>query len=329
MKVCAITKYCLLMTGTPMNRPRDLWTQIKCVDPMAFHVGPMFPWVPDATKYGEKKWNSPKLTFGDRYCAPRIKYARGGRTMMDLGGAAHLDELHVIVRHLYLIHRQKSDVLNGLPKKFRERTVISKNPVAFAVPENASFDFIMRSVQAHSKHKWDRVEKYLVDVVVPLLKENPERKLITFSFYYDHLDGVKKVFETNGIKCVQVDGRVDKKQAVIDEFASSSSDIQVGVMSIAAAGVGFNMAFASWVIFTEMRFSPDEHLQAEDRCWRNGQQNDVFCQYLVVENSIDEMLWGLINKKHKNSSQTLLGEAKMLMAKRVKLNPTNDNDNDD
>jgi SWI/SNF-related matrix-associated actin-dependent regulator 1 of chromatin subfamily A len=308
LKIAAKIKHVLLLSGTPMARPRDLWPQIKMVAPLMFGKI-MFPFQKRPESYKPPPADSKEMTFGDRYCAPRMKRGFAGKMFMDLGGSANLDELHTILTSRCMIHRRKIDVLRDLPDKTREHVVIARDPIRFQVPDDAKFGYIAQQVLALSARKIEPVTRYLREIVVPALQASHGQKLIVFGHHHELSDAIFDMFTAENISVVKYDGRTLKKQDALDTFRDRA---QVAVMGVKSAGVGLNITYCDHVIFAEMLYGADEHLQAEDRCYRIGQRNNVLCQYLLYENTIDELLWALIQKKAKNASNVLHGEARGL-----------------
>jgi hypothetical protein len=71
----------------------------------------------------------------------------------------------------------------------------------------------------------------------------------------------------------------------------------VFVGSILAAGVGITLTAASVVIFAELDWTPGNMRQAEDRCHRIGQHDNVFAKYIVYSGSLDALMSKVLRKK--------------------------------
>ena len=65
---------------------------------------------------------------------------------------------------------------------------------------------------------------------------------------------------------------------------------------------------ASTVVFAELTWVPGDLIQAEDRAHRIGQQNAVNVSFLMVKNSIDEVIWNTIEQKLEQLGECLNGE---------------------
>ncbi len=88
------------------------------------------------------------------------------------------------------------------------------------------------------------------------------------------------------------------RDASLEAFqATDSSDNQLIVCSIEAAGQGLTLTRASNVVFLELDWTPAKHDQAEDRCHRIGQQDAVNAWYLLAAGTIDETMATLLERK--------------------------------
>ena len=88
----------------------------------------------------------------------------------------------------------------------------------------------------------------------------------------------------------------------------SDSNCKVALLSITAACLGLTLTAASTVIFAEVHWTPAMMLQAEDRAHRIGQEaNHVNIMYLFGENTLDEILFPMVQFKNDVVSSTLDG----------------------
>ena len=67
-----------------------------------------------------------------------------------------------------------------------------------------------------------------------------------------------------------------------------------------AAGVGITLTAAEAVIINDLSFVPGDLAQAEDRAYRYGQKNSVSIYYPIFDNSIEGIIYDMINEKKQN-----------------------------
>ena len=69
------------------------------------------------------------------------------------------------------------------------------------------------------------------------------------------------------------------------------------LISLKAGGVGLNLTAADTVIHFDPWWNPAVENQATDRAYRIGQDKPVFVYKLIIENSIEEKILQIQNKK--------------------------------
>ena len=84
----------------------------------------------------------------------------------------------------------------------------------------------------------------------------------------------------------------------VDTFQNDPK-ARVIVLNMKAGGVGLTLTSASDVLFVEQGWTPAEHDQAEDRCHRIGQNDNVSAWYLLAEETVDTDIYRLIEEKRK------------------------------
>jgi SWI/SNF-related matrix-associated actin-dependent regulator 1 of chromatin subfamily A len=98
----------------------------------------------------------------------------------------------------------------------------------------------------------------------------------------------------------------DNRQQSVDEFQNNPK-VKVLVGNIKAAGVGITLTSGEAVIMNDLSFLPSDHAQAEDRCYRYGQKNNVLVYYPIFENTVEGVIYDIINAK-KQVIATVMGD---------------------
>jgi superfamily II DNA/RNA helicase len=112
-----------------------------------------------------------------------------------------------------------------------------------------------------------------------------------------------------GVKIVRIDGKTParERQARIKAFQEDGT-VRAALLGITAAGVAITLTAASRAVFAELFWTPAALLQAEDRCHRIGQTAEVQIDYIVAQNSVDDILWPLIQEKMKVIGEMVEGK---------------------
>jgi len=129
---------------------------------------------------------------------------------------------------------------------------------------------------------------------------------VVFATHKKIIDALMKEFK--GIS-VKIDGSVSSadREYAVQAFQNDKS-IRLFVGNIQAAGVGITLTAASAVAFIELPWTPGDLVQAEDRCHRIGQNNNVNIYYLLANGTIEEKIAALLDEKKKVLSQVLDGK---------------------
>lgn len=292
----------LALTGTPvLNRPQELIMQLELLDRLEEFGG---------------YWR-----FVRRYCdAYRNAYG------VNAAGAANLEELNQRLRATCFIRRNKVDVLKELPPKQRSLVTLAlSNREEYQRAEEDLIAWLRGEVlkqdqglfdsdaarQARADEAAEKARRAEQLVRIEALKKLAARGKMdgVTAWIEDFLQsGEKIVVFANHVDIVQELGRrfnapiiyggteLSARQAAVDRF-QKDPDCKVIVLNIQAGGVGLTLTAASNVAFVELGWNPAVHDQAEDRCHRIGQEDQVTAWYLLAEKTIDEDIMELIDKK--------------------------------
>ena len=282
-----------LLTGTPMtSRPIDYFNLLSLIEsPVA------------------KNW----MAYAIRYCQG-YQFSVGSRKVWNVMGASNLEELRDRTSNLVL-RRLKENVLD-LPEK-----IIT--PVYLRLKSKNYEDIMGEYYDWYDKHpeesksltvqftKLTKIRQVIADEKIAHTIELAEniieqgKKVIVFCNFTDSLN---KICEHFGKSAVKVDGSMSKpeRQHSVDSFQDNEK-IKVFVGNIKAAGVGITLTSAEAVIMNDLSFLPSDHSQAEDRAYRYGQKNNVLVYYPIFENTIEGIIYDIINAK-KRVIATVMGD---------------------
>ena len=140
-------------------------------------------------------------------------------------------------------------------------------------------------------------ESAKLDMFLELIDElhSEGRKVLVFSQFTSMLTIIEEKIKERKIKYTKLTGATRKRDEAIDKF--TKGDAQIFLISLKAGGVGLNLVEADTVIHYDPWWNPAVENQATDRAHRIGQDKAVFVYKLIVENSIEEQILKLQEKK--------------------------------
>ena len=136
-----------------------------------------------------------------------------------------------------------------------------------------------------------------LDLLMQMLPElvSEGRRILLFSQFTTMLGLIEDELVAHGITFSKLTGRTRKRDAAIDAF--QRGDASVFLVSLKAGGVGLNLTAADTVVLYDPWWNPAVERQAIDRAHRIGQDKTVFVYRLIVENSIEEKIVALQDRK--------------------------------
>ena len=282
-----------LLTGTPMtNRPMNYFNLLSLIE------SPV-----------SQNW----MAYAIRYCQG-YQFMAGKRKIWNVSGASNLEELRdrtsrqvlrrlktevldlpeKIITPIYL--RLKSKLYEGLMGEYYDW--YNKNPDE-STSLTVQFSKLMKVRQVIAEEKI----KDTIELAENILEQ--DKKVIIFTNFTDTLNQIAEHF---GKIAVKLDGSTSKpqRQYAVDQFQDNEK-IKVFVGNVKAAGVGITLTAAEAVIINDLSFVPGDLAQAEDRAYRYGQKNSVSVYYPIFDNSIEGIIYDMVNNKKQNIN-TVMGD---------------------
>ena len=273
-------EYILGLTGTPVvNKPVDLIPQLSIIQKLDAFGG--------------------FTGFKDRYC-------------QGYNEASNLKELNYVMHTNCFYRREKKEVLKDLTDKMRDiiRCDI-QNRAEYIKAENDLVTYLRENL----KKTDGEITKSLrgeAMVMIQILKKISARgkilevvehiqevvdageKIVVFAWHKEIVHALQQALP-NAVTIVG-DNSMDERQHAVDSFQNDPS-VQVIICNIKSGGVGITLTSSSRVAFIELPWHPADCEQCEDRCHRIGQKDSVQCTYFLGHNTIDEYIYGIIEKK--------------------------------
>ncbi len=142
--------------------------------------------------------------------------------------------------------------------------------------------------------------------IVEELLENRHKALV-FSQFVDHLALIRKYLDEKQILYQYLDGSTPapQRKKCVDAFQSGEGDLFL--ISLKAGGLGLNLTAADYVIHMDPWWNPAVEDQASDRSHRIGQERPVTIYRLVAQDTIEEKIVSLHQKKRGLADSLLEG----------------------
>jgi len=302
-------KHRLTLTGTPLeNNLMELWSQFTFLMPGFFGTRARF-----LRRYGVEK---------------------AGELQPEL-----LDQLRQRLRP-FLLRRLKADVLTELPPVTEVTLRCTMTPPQRALYEKVRNTYraqVMRLVDetgierntltvleallrlrqacchpdllpfedARVTHDSCKTELFL-HTVDELLREG--RRVLVFSQWTTMLKLLRKELTDMGIETAYLDGATRDRSAVVAK-AQAVDGPPVFLVSLKAGGVGLNLTAADVVIHYDPWWNPAVEQQASDRVHRIGQTKPVLVLRLAVEESVEDHILVLQERKRALAISAIESEA--------------------
>jgi SNF2 family DNA or RNA helicase len=84
-----------------------------------------------------------------------------------------------------------------------------------------------------------------------------------------------------------------------EKYSFHYKEILLNILYIILISIRFFKTDVIFEIMNDLSFVPAEHAQAEDRAYRYGQKNNVLVYYPIFENTIEGVIYDILNTKKK------------------------------
>jgi SNF2 family DNA or RNA helicase len=288
------------MSGTPVeNRLDELWSQFHFIN---------------------RGLLGARRDFEDRYAKP-----------IDLGEAEIAQHLRDRIRP-FVLRRLKREVAPELPTRTdvvlhatltdEERNVynaIRAASLSHVVSQLSTGGNVMQALEVLLRLRQASCHSSLVpgqsaessskvNLLLEFLEEvlSEGHKALIFSQWTSFLDLIEPHLNQADIEFTRLDGSTRDRQSVVSTFQSDDGP-PVLLASLKAGGLGLNLTAADHVFILDPWWNPAAEDQAADRAHRIGQNRPVMVYRIVAENTVEERILALQEKKRALSEAALGG----------------------
>jgi superfamily II DNA or RNA helicase len=140
-------------------------------------------------------------------------------------------------------------------------------------------------------------ESAKLDLLMDLLPEQLEegRRILVFSQFTRMIALIEEKLKSQKIGYSKLTGQTRHRDEAIELFKSGA--VNVFLISLKAGGVGLNLTEADTVIIYDPWWNPAVESQAADRAHRIGQDKPVFVYKLITENTVEEKILAMQDRK--------------------------------
>lgn len=231
----------------------------------------------------------------------------------------------------FILRRTKEQVAKDLPSLTQETIVVEMTPEQsefYETEKSAVRNELLQNLQNEGLHKSTffvlqaltrlrqiSIHPKLIDpesdvesgkfndiitMLGILVAEN--HKILVFSSFVKHLNLLADEFAKKHWNYSLLTGQTIDRKQVIEEF-QEDSEKKIFLISLKAGGVGLNLTAADYIFITDPWWNPAAEMQAISRAHRIGQDKKVFVYRFISENSIEEKIQKLQDKKSKLANE--------------------------
>ncbi|WP_333878034.1 DEAD/DEAH box helicase [Methylobacter sp.] len=299
----------LCLTGTPMeNHLGELWAQFDFLMP---------GFLSDSATF-KKRYRTPIEIHGDSEQRARLSRRVAPfmlrRTKQEV--ATELPAKTEIIRSVPLYPKQAAlyeSIRLTMEKKVRDAIAqkgLSRSHITIldALLKLRQTCCDPRTLSLKEAQKVQESAK--LDLLMEILPEQLEegRRILVFSQFTRMIALIEGELNTRKIGYAKLTGQTRNRDEAIERFKSGEAN--VFLISLKAGGVGLNLTEADTVIIYDPWWNPAAESQAADRAHRIGQDKPVFVYKLITENTVEEKIIAMQDKKRALAEGIYKGGAK-------------------
>jgi SWI/SNF-related matrix-associated actin-dependent regulator of chromatin subfamily A-like protein 1 len=289
----------VLLSGTPIpnGRPIELYPLLSGV-------------APEAILHRELQ------EYRQIFCDPKpvTHYERGKPVLhWSFNGASNLKTLKKELKSKLMIRHLKKSVLKELGPKTRKIIFLDQparlRELEKSVLQNFSWEELVGEehtagdIATYRRQVGESKIEPALEIIKDLLSNSSE-KLVVFVHHISVVEQIYSSLRKYNPLIIRGGMSARDKADQVKKFQVDQKH-QVVVGNIDSCGIGNTLTAANRAIFVEYSWVPGVNEQAEDRLHRITQSQNVYIQYLVLRNSLDEKVLHAVLAKQEKITQVM------------------------
>ncbi len=284
----------LALTGTPIeNSLIDLWAQMNFVN--SGLLGNLSFFKKEFTIPIEKKNQQEKEEKLKTLINPFILRRKKDEVARDLPPVSEqVIYCSMTEEQRKFYESEKSRVRNTIFAKIENQGIEKSSMIVLQgltrLRQIANHPLLVDDGYSFESGKFNEVSRNIENII------SEGHKVLVFSSFVKHLELVENQLKKEKIKYSMLTGESIRREAIVRAF-QSNPDCKVFLISLKAGGVGLNLTAADYVFILDPWWNPASESQALNRAHRIGQDKNVFVYRFISENSIEEKIQMLQERK--------------------------------
>ncbi|MDR2963665.1 MAG: DEAD/DEAH box helicase [Bacteroidales bacterium] len=180
-------------------------------------------------------------------------------------------------------------IMDSIEQETYQKSTINVLQALMRLRQIANHPQLVNEEEQGSSGKFDEVVRLLDNLV-------HNHKVLIFSSFVKHLDLFKEYFTEHKVPFLYLTGSTHNREEIIRKFQEDDT-CKIFLISIKAGGVGLNLTKADYIFILDPWWNPAVESQAISRAHRIGQKNNVNVYRFISQNSIEEKIQRLQQKK--------------------------------
>ncbi len=287
-------KHRLVLTGTPIeNSLSDLWAQINFINKGL--LGNLAFFKREFITPIEKKNDPDKQEKLQTLIRPFILRRTKDQVATDLPALTEQVRYCQLVgdqKRIYEIEKSaiRNNILENIEKEGVKKSAIVMLQGLTKLRQLANHPSMLNEAEENESGKFDEIFRSLESLM------SEKHKVLIFSSFVKHLELVKEQVESKKWKYSILTGQTSNRAQVIKNFQEDPEN-RIFLISLKAGGVGLNLTSADYVFIIDPWWNPASELQAISRAHRIGQNKKVMVYRFITEDSIEEKIQQLQERK--------------------------------